>query len=242
MIVRVIIVDDNEDALNIMEFFTTKYPNMQVVDKCRNGKELIESVIRHQPNLVLLDINMPELSGIEAMRKCLKIKQDLLFIFITSFDEYAVEAFELSAVDYIVKPIEKTRFYVALEKAKRLFIQQKESLMSQRLILKEGQAIFYVPIKDIIFIEKTGKKCSIITINHEYITNDTIEKLSSVLPNHLFFLSHRSFIINLTMLSSIVAKSQTYLAYFNNSTKYAHVSKLKLNELQNKLNILNISL
>lgn len=238
---RIILVDDDEDSLRIMRYYVEKLPEFTIVDICHNGEELIDSVMRTKPDAVLLDIRMPKLNGIEAIRACLQFRSDLLFIFITSYDEYAVQAFELSAVDYIVKPIKKSRLYSALEKINTIRKRSETSSLppgsasKKRLIIKEGNDYYFIPVKDIIFIEKIGKKCHIYTTAKDYVTNDNIGELLQQLPSQLFFLSHRSYIVNLTKIDCVLSKNQTYLAYFANTDKHAHVSKLKIEELQNKM-------
>lgn len=237
---RIIIVDDNEDSLDIMQYFIEQLPDFFIVDKCKNGEELVDSIMKTDPDVILLDINMPKLNGMEAMRSCLRIKSDLIFIFITSYDEYAVQAFELSALDYLVKPIEKTRLYTALEKVKKVrkqvTVQEKAATNhTQRLFIKDNNNYFYIPQHDIIFIEKIGKKCHIYTPQKTYTTSEAIGDLMRQLPEDTFFMSHRSYILNLTKISQIKAINQTYLAFFLNTDKYAHVSKLKIEELQHKI-------
>ncbi|WP_424767429.1 LytR/AlgR family response regulator transcription factor [Paenibacillus sp. sgz302251] len=237
---RVIVVDDNEDSLNIIQFYIEQLPDFLIVDKCKNGEELIDSIMANEPDVVLLDINMPKLNGMDAIRSCLKIKSDLLFIFITSYDEYAVQAFELSAVDYIVKPIEKMRLYTALEKVKKIRssaqrqVQQRNDKL-QRIYIKDNSDYYYIPLQDIIMIEKVGGKCEIYTQDKKYTTTENIGDVSKHLPEDLFFLSHRSYIVNLSKITHISANNQTYLAYFSNIEKHAHISKLKFDELQKKM-------
>ncbi|GGG25620.1 LytR/AlgR family response regulator transcription factor [Paenibacillus abyssi] len=241
---RIVIVDDNEDSLDILQFYIEQLPDFSIVDRCVNGEELIDSVMRTNPDVILLDINMPKLNGVDAIQSCLRIKSDLIFIFITSYNEYAVQAFELSALDYLVKPIEKTRLYAALEKVKKTrkyaALQEKSNpYPGQRLFIKDNNDYYYIPQLDILFIEKVGKKCHIYTADHTYTTNETIGSIMNQLPKSIFFMSHRSYILNLTKISHIKANNQTYLAYFLNTNKYAHISKLKIDELQTKLKLLN---
>jgi two-component system, LytTR family, response regulator len=235
--IKTIIVDDNQDSLDIIRFYIEQLPHFTIVDMCQNGIELIDSIAKHNPDLVLLDINMPKLNGVEAIRACLKIKNDISFVFITSYDEYAVEAFELSATDYIVKPIEKTRLYSALERVASLLRSRNNQGNNplKRLIIKDGHDYYYIPLMDIIFIEKVGKKCHIYTKDKIFNSGDNIGDIINQLPKDTFFLSHRSYIININKLSHILAKNQTYLAYFMNTDKYAHISKLKIDELQNRI-------
>ncbi|WP_246131925.1 LytR/AlgR family response regulator transcription factor [Paenibacillus hemerocallicola] len=239
---RIVLADDNEDELNILRHYIGQLPDFHIVDTCRNGEELIDSVMKSRPDAILLDIRMPKLNGLEAIRACLKIISDLLFIFVTSDEEYAVQAFELCAVDYVMKPVEKGRLYSALEKINKIRRRTEPGQalpgtveFEKRLIIREGNDYYFIPVKDILFIEKIGKKCHIYTAANEYVTNDNIGEMLQQLPDHLFFLSHRSYIVNITKIYCVLARNQTYLAYFPNTSKYAHVSKLKIEELQNKL-------
>ncbi|MFC4102081.1 LytR/AlgR family response regulator transcription factor [Paenibacillus xanthanilyticus] len=238
---KVTLVDDNEDSLEFLQFYIGQLPQFTIIDKCRNGEELIDSVARQMPDLVLLDINMPRLNGMDAIQSCLRINPHLLFIFITSYDEYAVQAFELSAVDYIVKPIEKTRLFMAMEKVIRYRGARTETIgtIAQRLAIKDGNDYYFIPTQDILFIEKVGGKCEIHTSLSCFTTNENISDMIKHLSSDLFFLSHRSYIINLTKISHIKAKNQTYIAFFVNSEKYAHISKLKFDELQRRIKAFN---
>lgn len=237
--IKLILVDDHEDSLDILHFYIKQLPDFQIIDMCRNGDDLIDSVMTNNPDVILLDINMPKINGIEAIRECLKIKSNLKFIFVTSYDQYAVQAFEISALDYIVKPVDKTRLYSALEKVKTIkqseVIHEQNRNYHQRLTIKEGLDLYYIPTNDILFIEKVNKKCHIYTTNNTFSTSETIGHLLNQLPCSDFFLSHRSNIINLLKLSHVISVNQTYIAYFYNTDKYAHVSKLKIEELQQRL-------
>lgn len=237
---RVIIVDDNTDSLDILQFYIEQFPGFSLLDRCAGGEQLMEAVMLHQPDVILLDINMPGMDGIETMKACLRLKPELLFIFVTSYHQYAVQAFELSVLDYVVKPIEKTRLFSALDRARRArrkpAIPSPSPLSLQRLLIRENSTSFYIPLADILFVEKVLKKCHIYTAKDTIITSETITSLLKQLPKDTFFMSHRSYILNLARLSSIQAKNQTYLAYFNGSEKYAHISKLKFDELQMRMN------
>lgn len=238
--IRTVIADDNEDALEIMQRYMEQFSDFVVVERCRNGEEVVDSVVRLDPDVIILDINMPKLNGMEAIQSCLHIKKDVLFIFITGYDEYAAQAFELSAIDYIVKPIEKTRLYSAIEKVRRALKQNKVHEMMafqdmRRLIVRDGNNHYYILLQDILFIEKLGKKCHIHTIDKVYTTPEKIGDIYARLPSKRFFLSHRSYIVNIMHIAHISAHNQTFLAYFRNTDKYAHISKLKIDELQRLL-------
>jgi two-component system, LytTR family, response regulator len=236
--IPILLVDDHEDSLDILEFFIKQLPDFDIVAKCKDGEELLDILMKNEVDVVLLDINMPKLNGMEAIERCLKINKNLKFIFITSYDQYAVQAFELSAVDYIVKPIEKTRLYVSLEKIRKQYrenVQKKVLSSTKKIPIKFNGSTYYILLDEIQFVEKTGKKCIIYTSNRNYESYENITLIMNKLPADVFFMCHRSYIVNLTKISQITQKNQTYIAYFTSSDRYAHISKLRIVELQIQL-------
>ncbi|WP_110111617.1 LytTR family DNA-binding domain-containing protein [Bacillus sp. CGMCC 1.16541] len=245
--IKVIIADDNPDSVEIVHYFIEEISPFSVVGKCHDGEALIKEVMEKQPHLLFVDIDMPKMNGLDAIGECLKIKPDLKFVFITGYDEFAVKAFELSALDYIVKPIEKTRLYIALDRAKQSIDIKKEEQLSpqkplKRLPVKFNGSTYYIPVEEIIFIEKSGKKCLIYTKAKVYETYENISDLYKYLDPHYFYQTHRSYIVNLQKISHITPKNETYFAYFLDHDQYAHISKLKIQDIQKRLNelILNV--
>ncbi len=236
--INVVIVDDNQDSLEILQFFVSELKDFSIVDTCRSGEELIDSVMKNNVELVIADINMPEKNGLEAIKECLVFSPELKFIFVTGYNEFAVEAFDISAVDYIVKPIEKVRLYKALERAKVYLLNEGTEVegnsVNKRLSVRSNSSFYYIPFEDIIFIEKSGKKCIIYTTKQAVETYENISDIYKQLDRN-FYRTHRSYIVNLRMLSHITPKNETYFAYFTNHEKYAHISKLKINEVQELL-------
>lgn len=235
--INLIIVDDNQDSLEILKFFISQLRDFKIIDICKNGEQLIESVMKNKPELVIADINMPNKNGLEAIKDCLVFAPDLKFIFATGYNEFAVEAFAISAVDYIVKPVEKIRVYKALERAKAIILNNREAgelSGNKRLPVRSNSSFYYIAFNDIIFIEKSGKKCIIYTVNQTVETYENISDIYKQLDSN-FYRTHRSYIVNLRMLSHITPKNETYFAYFINHEKYAHISKLKINEVQEML-------
>ncbi|MCG1021837.1 LytR/AlgR family response regulator transcription factor [Sutcliffiella horikoshii] len=236
--INVVIVDDNQDSLEILEFFIGELKEFTIVDTCRTGEELIDSVMKNEVALVIADINMPGKNGMVAIKECLEFSPSLKFIFVTGYNEFAVEAFAISAVDYIVKPIEKIRLYKALERAKTQLVsdrmESEEKSSNKRLSVRSNSSFYYIPFEDIIFIEKSGKKCIIYTTSQAVETYENISDIFEQL-DQTFYRTHRSYIVNLRMISHITPKNETYFAYFSNLEKYAHISKLKINEVQELL-------
>ncbi|MCD7035973.1 LytTR family DNA-binding domain-containing protein [Metabacillus sp. GX 13764] len=231
---NVLIADDNKESLKVLDYCISQVTGFHVIGKCSNGKELKEQAILLNPDLILTDIRMPELNGIDVIRECQMLLPNIKCIFITGFDQYALEAFDLAAVDYILKPFKPARLYKALLLAKEQLFPLKAEEQNKRLQLKFNGSLYYVPLKEIIFIEKSGKKSIVYTRKASYETYENISALGNQLDNS-FFQTHRSYIVNLRMISHITPKHSTYLAYFLNSKKYAHISKLRLTEFHEKL-------
>ncbi|WP_096155092.1 MULTISPECIES: LytR/AlgR family response regulator transcription factor [Bacillus] len=241
MSLKVLIVEDNTDAVEILQYFLDQIEDVELLGVCENGESLVNEVIVQKPNLILADINMPIKNGIEAIKECLSIYPDLKFIFITGYDEYAIEAFQLSAIDYIVKPLQKERLTKAINKAKTLIAYEQNDFskdVKERKInnisIKDQTSTIYIPLQDICFIEKLGKKCIIYTKDEAFETTETIGSVMERLDDS-FILAHRSFIINTNKVSQIVPQAETFIAYFHDVNKQASISKLKINDVKERI-------
>jgi two-component system, LytTR family, response regulator len=234
--IKVIIADDDFPSRYILSQFIQLLPEFEVVGESTNGLELIHLVMKEKPHLVLADINMPHLNGVEAVKSCKEFFPGLHFIFTTGSDEFAIEAFNINAIDYILKPIEKTRLFVALEKVKKsiqLQSMQVENVPRKnknKLSIKSNNTFLYLPLEDMFFIEKEGRKSILHTAHDRYETTESLQELAGRLPD-FFYKSHRSYLVNLKKIKKIVSFGESYLAYFSTTDKVAHISKLKINEV-----------
>jgi two-component system, LytTR family, response regulator len=240
--IRVVLVDDNEDALEIVSFYISNYPAFDIVGTCSNGEELIEEVMIQKPDLVLADINMPKKDGINAVRECLLLQPKLKFIFITGYDDHAITAFQMAAVDYIVKPVEKERLQQALEKAANIIRFEQGGIKQgtreksfKNLVIKDPNCTRYIPVEDIYFIEKSGKKCFIHTAEEVLETSENLGKLYEKLLDEAFYSAHRSYIINLKKVTHIIPHHETFIAHFHDYDQQASISKLKINDVREKI-------
>ncbi|MFT8321284.1 MAG: LytTR family DNA-binding domain-containing protein [Bacillus sp. (in: firmicutes)] len=224
-----------EDDLSIRTFFTlfiTKRPEFQLVGIVNNREELIESIIMKKPDLLLMDLDMQINNGIEAIEYCKDIHPLLQVIFITSKDYYAVRAFELGAVDYIVKPLNNARLFIAL--GRFLQICPPEAERKNKLILKQKSNLLIIPLEEVLFIQKLGAVTYLHTINKIFEWKETLMNIQCLLDSR-FLLSHRSNIINMDKLIKIEKTSQIYYAHFLNYQKKAKVSKYKIEMIKKYL-------
>ncbi|MFF2447154.1 LytR/AlgR family response regulator transcription factor [Neobacillus sp. NPDC058068] len=235
--IKVIVADDHQESIDIMKHLLTSLPEFQLIGQCANGEQLVEEVIVKKPDLVLTAIKIAKKNGLEAMKECLSFLPMIKVIFITGFDEYAIDAFEMAAVDYLVKPVEEERLAQALEKAKNIIEFEREkmgnSLKQQQKILqlRDQTATLFIPLDEILFIEKVGKKCLVYTEKEIYDTSETMARILTRLDD-TFFHAHRSYIINLEKISQITPQKESFIVHFKDYDQLAKISKLKINEIR----------
>ncbi|WP_409300728.1 LytR/AlgR family response regulator transcription factor [Peribacillus sp. SCS-155] len=208
-------------------------PDYRIVAEASDGEELIRSILTEKPDVALVDIGMPLLNGFEAIKSCINLHPTLGVIFITGTDDYAIEAFSVRAIDYILKPIERSRLYTALDRAVHTVQINNERARSSKkdLMVKQQNSINFVPFNDIIFIERFDRKTVIHTTNKQYETYDSLSSFEGSLDSRFLF-SHRSYIINMDHLEKIENNGQSYMAFFKNYQRYAKISRNKIAELQ----------
>ncbi|WP_046176737.1 LytR/AlgR family response regulator transcription factor [Domibacillus indicus] len=231
---KVLIAEDDAASRKLLRYFIGSLPDYKIVGEATNGEELIKYVTKEKPDIALVDIGMPLMDGMEAVKACKELFPSLQVIFTTGHDDYALEAFNVKAVDYILKPIERNRLYSALERAAqagKLKKAGKEPPAKKNLTIKQHKNIIFIPLDEIIFIEREDRKSVIYTRNNKFETNETLASLEEALDSR-FIASHRSCIINMRLLIKIEAAGQGYRAYFKDYDRSAKVSKHKIDELQ----------
>jgi len=230
---KVIIADDDQSSRTLLRHFTQILPEYEVCGEAANGEELIELAKKEDPHIALVDINMPGINGMEAVKACKEANPSLQVIFTTGYDEFAVEAFNISAADYIVKPIDRLRLFMALEKAKENVKLQKKldaKGVKTTLTIKSNNRFFRLAIDDILFIEKVSRHTLFHTVHEQIETTDSLQEIEETLPDY-FYKTHRSYIVNLNKIIQIESSGKTYMAYFAGTDKVSYISKLKINEV-----------
>lgn len=206
---KCIIIDDEPLALELLEDFVSKIPNLKLVSSCSNAIEAVAILQNNIIDLIFLDIEMPDFSGIEFI-KSLEAKP--LFIFTTAYSHYAIEGFNLNAVDYLVKPIPFHRFLKAVNRAQELYLLKKEDSLPSIKNLGTPNFIFvksdYENIKlnfdDIKYFEGLKDYIKIFSTSHKPIlTLSNFKKIEEKLPEDLFIRVHRSYIVSLKHINSV---------------------------------------
>ena len=202
--IKTIIVDDEPLALDVLETYIAQLPELELVARCENALEAREVLKEHDVDLMFLDINMPQLTGIDFV-KTLSVKPN--FIFTTAHPYYAVEGFELNAIDYLMKPIPLERFMKAVNKVIDMQVGETSTPEKKKenfIFVKADKKLIKVNFDDILYIE--GLKDYVIIRQREgrVITLHTMKSLESKLPDHIFKRIHRSYIVNIGAIDAIV--------------------------------------
>lgn len=200
--INAIIVDDEPLARDILETFVEKIGSINLVGKCQNAIEANQLLKSEKVDLIFLDIQMPELSGIEFLKSLSNPPQ---VIFTTAYPEYAIEGFELNAVDYLLKPISFERFMKATNKAEAALKQTEanEDVDDDYFFVKADKKLVKINHEDILFIE--GLKDYVIIKQYEgrVITLQTMKSLEAKLPDTKFMRVHRSYIANIGSIQAV---------------------------------------
>ena len=211
--IRVVIVDDEELARGLVREYLRDFPDAEIVAECANGFEAVKAVTDLHPELLFLDIQMPKLNGFEVLDL---IEKDVAVIFVTAYDEFALKAFEVYAVDYLLKPFSKERFAEAVTRAKgRLASENRPDFVKlaadarekeeplERLLIREGSKVHVIPVGKIDYIEAQDDYFAVKTEGKKLLKQGTLAALEEELDPKRFLRIHRSYILNIDRLSKI---------------------------------------
>ncbi len=221
MQISTVIVDDEKPAREELAFLLKAFPEINLVAQGRNGVEAVQLIKEHGPDLVFLDVQMPGLDGFGVIKKLVDRHVRVPYIvFATAYDHYAVHAFEVNAVDYLLKPFDKLRVGKAVSRARKLLearsspAERIESLLHQleqkpgkrvKLLLKSGQRLFLIGAEEMIYASIEDGIITIVTRDLEGQSNfRTIEELQATLDSEIFWRAHRSYLVNINRVKEVV--------------------------------------
>lgn len=204
--IRAIIVDDEPLALDVLETYIEQMPEIELVKKCENAFEANEVLKSEDIDLMFLDIQMPQLTGIDFLRS---LSNPPCVIFTTAYPDYAVDGFELDAIDYLLKPISLERFMKAVNKVSDKIAARQQSAEPQEeegdyFFVKADKKLVKVNFEDIVYIEGLKDYVIIRQENSRVITLQTMKSLDQRLPSHQFQRIHRSYIVNIEKIKAMV--------------------------------------
>jgi len=195
----IVIADDEAPARNRLSDLIADIPNVTLIGQANNGQEAIALCNQHQPDILLLDIRMPVMDGVEAAQHIQKMDSKPSIIFTTAYDTYAIRAFDLNAIDYVLKPIRQERLETAIEKVQALQPAQMEALKPlenerKHISVSERGKVELVPIDKIIFFKADQKYVTIHTAEREYLIEESLNQLEEDLGDKVVRLHRNSLV------------------------------------------------
>jgi len=216
--IKTLIIDDEPLArFRIADLLKTD-PDVHILGECKNGTEAIRHIHQKKPDLIFLDIQMPDFNGFEVVAQ---IKCDPLIIFVTAFDQYALDAFDVHAIDYLLKPFDDQRFFESLERAKRLIGLQQTSEFKSKLLnlmqefqaepdqylsvitLKDRGRTKQIALEDVLWIEADGNYLALNLSNERHLHRSTMNAFESEIDPTKFLRIHRSTIVNTAHIKDV---------------------------------------
>ncbi|MEY3235957.1 MAG: hypothetical protein RI883_58 [Bacteroidota bacterium] len=209
---RTIIIDDERLAREELKSLLKDYHEIEIIDEAKNGEEGIQKIKDHKPDLIFLDINMPGLNGFEMIKHLEEIPR---VIFVTAYDEYALKAFEVSALDYILKPVDPVRLKEGIQKltsseddfvsSQQLVITRKDRVLntSDRVFIKDGEKCWFIELSKVRMLESDGNYVKVYFDNYRPLILRSLNSFEERLDPEFFFRANRKYIINLNWISSI---------------------------------------
>jgi len=210
--IRAVIVDDEELARHLVCEMLSVHPEVAVVAECANGFEAVKAIAELKPDLVFLDVQMPKLDGFEVLELT---GADMAVIFVTAYDSYAMRAFEVHAVDYLLKPFSAARFEAALEHAKSHLGQRMPppaelsraarppAQYAERIVVKDGVKVHIIPVAQLDYAEAQDDYVALASGGKKYLKQQTITSLEGCLDPSRFVRIHRSYLVNLERVTKI---------------------------------------
>ena len=217
--IRTLIVDDEPLAREGLQALLQKEKDIELIGQCEDGKEAVKAIAKKKPDLVFLDVQMPELDGFGVLER-FDLSELPAIVFVTAYDQYALKAFEVHAVDYLLKPVDGERFRATLDRVRRqLALKQNDGIPQKltalledlatkqktldRLVVKTGGKIFFLKTDEIDWIEAAGDYVKLHVGTAAHLVRETLTVLESKLDPEKFLRIHRSTIVNLDRIKEM---------------------------------------
>ncbi|MBI1768810.1 MAG: response regulator [Bacteroidetes bacterium] len=210
-----LIVDDEKLARELLTEYLETFPEIEVVGEASNGSDAVTQIDKLKPDLLFLDVQMPGMTGFDVLDD---INHEPYVIFVTAYDQYAIQAFEKNAVDYLLKPLDQERFRQAVDRAlkrKKTEAGNIEDLLGSmrpnyaratyesHIFVQKSEKLFSLPVDEILHLEASGDYTIITTKNDQFVSSSGIGKLEEIMNPDKFIRVHRSTIVNINYLKEI---------------------------------------
>ena len=210
---KALIVDDEELARKLLREMLSSHPEIEIAAECGNGMEAVKAAAEYKPDLLFLDVQMPKLTGFDVLE--LIEREGVAVIFVTAYDQYAMKAFDVHAVDYLLKPFSRERFEAALERAKSdkpgkdvdaaklAAAARPAGQFAERIVVKDGTKVSLIPVAKLDYAEALDDYVSLACEGKKHLKQQTISGLEMALDPALFVRIHRSYLVYLERVARI---------------------------------------
>jgi len=210
---KALIVDDEELARRLLREMLAQHAEIEIAAECGNGMDAVKAAAEHKPDLLFLDVQMPKLTGFDVLE--LIERENTAVIFVTAYDQYAMKAFDVHAVDYLLKPYSRERFEAALERAKSEKSKKAVDVAelaaaarpagqhAERIVVKDGTKVSLIPVAKLDYAEALDDYVSLVSEGRKVLKQQTISGLEMALDPAQFVRIHRSYIVNLARVARI---------------------------------------
>lgn len=212
--VPTVLADDEAPALDELAYLLKEFPEIEVVGTARNGVEAVERIESLEPDLVFLDVQMPGLDGLGVINQLREHRAPMpAFVLCTAYDQYALEAFKLEALDYLLKPVERERLALTVERIRRTLLEPEPAVLPapspapalSKLLVRSGGRNFIVDAADVVYATIEEGLITIVTNSLTGQSNfKTIEELQASLDPGVFWRAHRSYLVNINRIREVV--------------------------------------
>lgn len=199
-----LVVDDNDLARLTLKKLLSLDPALVMVDECPTADMAYQTILNKEIDLLFLDIEMPGMNGIELAKSL--AENSTMIVFTTSKRDYAVEAFDLNVVDFIIKPVAPARFLQAVKKAKGIYklrSQAENDKVQEFIFIRDSNTVKRVRLADILFLEAQGDYVKVVAEGNVYQIHSSLKSVEDKVPKSIFLRVHRSFIINLSKIDTV---------------------------------------
>jgi two-component system LytT family response regulator len=210
--IRVLLVDDEDLARHVLRELLNAHPEVEIAGECANGFDAVKAVAEQKPDLIFLDVQMPKLTGFDVLEL---IGTDTPVIFVTAYDQHAMRAFEVHAVDYLLKPVGRERFEAALARAKNRIAENKlmpaelaaaarpPQHFLERVVIRDGTRVTLIPVTKLDYVEAQDDYVALASQGAKHLKQQTIASLEAALDPARFVRIHRSYIVNFERVARI---------------------------------------
>ena len=242
--IRILIADDDDGMRLIMRRFVEKAGGFQIVGEAKDGRELIRLNEQTHPQVILLDVEMPVMTGVECARIIQDINPKTILVFATAHEKYMGDAFEVYAFDYLLKPFREQRVMKTLALIRSRLAEEAEeravkpetprNVAPRKLMLRHKEGVSFVDMEDILLIQREERSTVLYLAGGErLVTSDSLSELDERLPDDMFFRTHKSYVVGLRHIDSITPYGRwTYVVKRRGTTHDALVTAERLEILQ----------